>query len=122
VDAYRPEDDGETLAQAMTEGGFGSVPIVDQDRHLLGIVSEFDLLRALNEEKHLASVKASDLMTPNPITVSPETPTMDIIQSLEAKHLIRMPVVNEEGKLLGVVARRDVLQGYLNAIRVTRIF
>ena len=106
----------------MTEGGFGSVPIVDQDRHLLGIVSEFDLLRALNEEKHLASVKAGDLMTPNPITVSPETPTMDIIQSLEAKHLIRMPVVNEEGKLLGVVARRDVLQGYLNAIRVTRIF
>jgi CBS domain-containing protein len=122
VDAYRPEDDGETLAQAMTEGGFGSVPIVDQNRHLLGIVSEFDLLRALNEEKHLASVKAGDLMTPNPITVSPETPTMDIIQSLEAKHLIRMPVVNEEGKLVGVVARRDVLQGYLNAIRVTRIF
>ena len=63
-----------------------------------------------------------DLMTPNPTTVSPETPTMDIIQSLEEKHLIRMPVVNEEGKLLGVVARRDVLQGYLNAIRVTRIF
>ena len=121
VDAYRPEDDGETLAQAMTEGGFGSVPIVDQDRHLLGIVSEYDLLRALNEEKSLASVKAGDLMTPNPITVSPKTSTMDIIQSLEAKHLIRMPVVNEEGKLVGVVARRDVLLGYLNAIRVTRI-
>lgn len=122
VHAYRQEDDGETLAQAMTEGGFGSVPIVDQNRHLLGIVSEFDLLKALHEEKSLASVKAGDLMTPNPITVSPETPTMDILQLLEAKHLIRMPVVNEEGKLVGVVARRDVLQGYLNAIRVTRIF
>ena len=122
VYSYRPEDNGETLAQAMTEGGFGSVPIVDQDHHLLGIVSEFDLLRALHEEKSLASVKAGDLMTPNPVTVSPETRTMDIIQSLEARHLIRMPVVNEEGKLVGVVARRDVLQGYLNAIRVTRIF
>jgi acetoin utilization protein AcuB len=61
-------------------------------------------------------------MTPNPITVMPETPAMDIVQLLEAKHLIRMPVVNEEGQLVGVVARRDVLQGYLNAIRVTRIF
>lgn len=120
--AYQPEDDGEKLAQAMTEGGFGSVPIVDQDRHLLGIVSEFDLLRALKEEKHLASVKAGALMTPNPITVLPETPAMDIIQLLEAKHLIRMPVVNEEGQLVGVVARRDVLLGYLNAIRVTRVF
>ena len=97
VYAYQPEDDGEKLAQAMTEGGFGSVPIVDQDRHLLGIVSEFDLLRAIKEEKHLASVKAGDLMTPNPVTVLPETPAMDIIQLLEAKHLIRMPVVNEEG-------------------------
>ena len=122
VYAYQPEDDGEKLAQAMTEGGFGSVPIVDQNRHLLGIVSEFDLLRAIKEEKHLASVKAGDLMTPNPITVLPETPAMDIIQLLEAKHLIRMPVVNEEGQLVGVVARRDVLLGYLNAIRVTRVF
>ncbi len=122
VYAYRPEDDGATLAQAMTEGGFGSVPIVDQNRRLLGIVSEFDLLRALHEEKNLASVKARDLMTPNPVTVSPDTHTMDIIQSLEAKHLIRMPVVDEEGTLIGVVARRDVLQGYLNAIRVTQIF
>jgi CBS domain-containing protein len=122
VYAYQPEDDGEKLAQAMTEGGFGSVPIVDQDRHLLGIVSEFDLLRAIKEEKHLASVKAGDLMTPNPVTVLPETPAMDIIQLLEAKHLIRMPVVNEEGQLVGVVARRDVLLGYLNAIRVTRVF
>jgi len=122
VFAYQAHDDGETLAQAMAEGGFGSVPIVDQDRHLLGIVSEFDLLRALRKEKHLASVKAGDLMTPNPITVSPETLAMDIIQLLEDKHLIRMPVVNEEGQLLGVVARRDVLLGYLNAIRVTRVF
>ena len=120
--AYQTEDDGETLAQAMAEGGFGSVPIVNQNRHLLGIVSEFDLLRALKEEKHLASVKAGDMMTPNPVTVSPETPTMDIIQLLEAKHLIRMPVVNAEGQLVGVVARRDVLQGYLNAIRVTWVF
>jgi CBS domain-containing protein len=122
VFAYQAEDDGETLAQAMTEGGFGSVPIVDQKRHLLGIVSELDLLRALKEEKHLASVKAGDLMTPNPVTVSAETLAMDIIQLLEAKHLIRMPVVDEQGQLLGVVARRDVLLGYLNAIRVTRIF
>ena len=44
VYAYQREDDGETLAQAMTERGLGSVPIVNQNHHLLGIVSEFDLL------------------------------------------------------------------------------
>jgi CBS domain-containing protein len=61
-------------------------------------------------------------MTPSPVTVRPETPAMDIIDRLEGKHLIRMPVVNEEGKLLGVVARRDVLLGYLNATRPTKVF
>jgi CBS domain-containing protein len=122
VYTYHPEDSAETLAQTMTEEGFGSVPIVDHDQHLLGIVSEFDLLHAIKEKKSLFGVHASDLMTPAPVTVSPDTPAMDLIDRLEGKHLIRMPVVNEEGKLLGVVARRDVLQGYLKATKQTKMF
>lgn len=120
VYAYQPEDSAETLAQTMTEEGFGSVPIVDQHHHLLGIVSEFDLLKAIQEEKSLASVKARDLMTPSPVTIRPETPAMDIIQLLEGKHLVRMPVVNQEGQLVGIVARRDILKGYVEATREHR--
>lgn len=122
VYAYHPEDSAELLAQTMTEEGFGSVPIVDQDQHLLGIVSEYDLLHAIKEKLSLADVRASDLMTPAPVSVRPETPAMDIIERLEGKHLIRMPVVNEEGQLLGVVARRDVLLGYLKATKATKVF
>jgi len=122
VYAYHSEDKAETLAQTMTEEGFGSVPILDHDRHLLGIVSEFDLLRAIKEGKSLSSIMAGELMTPAPITVKPETPAMEIIERLEGKHLIRMPVVNEEGRLVGVVARRDILLGYLNATHSTKIF
>jgi len=122
VYAYHPEDSAETLAQTMTEEGFGSVPIVDHNQRLLGIVSEFDLLHAIKEQKSLTGVLAGDLMTPAPITVRPETPAMEIIERLEGKHLIRMPVVNEEGRLVGVVARRDVLQGYLNATHSVKTF
>jgi CBS domain-containing protein len=122
VYAYHPEDPAEQLAQTMTEEGFGSVPIVDQDQHLLGIVSEYDLLHAIKEKQTLAGVLAGDLMTSGPVSVKPETPAMDIIDRLEGKHLIRMPVVNEEGQLLGVVARRDVLLGYLKATKATKVF
>jgi CBS domain-containing protein len=122
VYAYHPEDSAETLAETMTEEGFGSVPIIDHDQHLLGIVSEFDLLHAIKEKQSLSGVHAGDLMTPAPVTVRPETSAMDIIDRLEGKHLIRMPVVNEEGKLLGVVARRDVLLGYLKATKPTKVF
>ena len=122
VYTYHPDDSAETLAQTMTEEGFGSVPIVDHDQHLLGIVSEFDLLHAIKEKKSLSGVPASALMTPAPVTVKPETPAMEIIDRLEGRHLIRMPVVDEEGKLLGVVARRDVLLGYLKATKPTKVF
>ena len=119
---YQTEDTGETLAQVMTEGGFGSVPVLDKDRRLIGIVTEFDLLKTLMEEKSLSDVNAGELMTPTPITVGPNTPTMEIIRLLEEKHLIRLPVVDEEGKLLGVVSRRDILQGYLKATTPTKVF
>ena len=116
------ENTGESIAQVLTEHGFGSVPVVDKNHQLLGIVSEFDLLKVLMEDKALSDVTAGQIMTPNPITVSPEAPAMDIINILETKHLIRLPVVNGDGKLVGIVARRDILQGYLSATRPTKVF
>ena len=119
---FHKENNGESIAQTMAEHGFGSVPVLDQNHHLLGIVTEYDLLKVLMEDKSLSDVTAEQMMTPNPITVSPDTSAMDIINLLEGKHLIRMPVVDEDGKLMGVVARRDVLQGYLSATRPTKVF
>jgi CBS domain-containing protein len=42
---------------------------------------------------------------------------MEIIQLLQSKHLIRVAVVDAEGKLVGIVARRDILLGYLRATK-----
>ncbi len=106
----------------MTEHGFGSVPVVDEKHRLIGIVSEFDLLKVLMEDKPLSEVTAGEIMTPNPMTVAPEITAMDIIRLLEEKHLIRLPVVDEKGKLVGIVARRDILQGYLSVTRPTKVF
>ena len=119
---YHTENSAESIAQVMCEHGFGSVPVLDKNHRLIGIVSEFDLLKALMEDKALSQVTAGEIMTPNPITVAPDTPAMDIINLLEGRHLIRLPVVDQEGKLLGVVARRDILQGYLSATRPTKVF
>jgi CBS domain-containing protein len=122
VFAYQLDDTGDTLANVMTEYGFGSVPVIDDHRRVLGIVTEFDLLKILLEERELTDVKASDLMTPSPITVFPDTPAMDIIRLLEERHLIRMPVVDQNNILKGIVSRRDVLQGFVNATRKSPVF
>lgn len=113
VSYYHVDDSGERLAGAMTDGGFGSVPILEKDYKVIGIVSEYDLLKAIMEGKELAKVTAREIMTKNPITVNQDTPATEIMRLLQEKHLIRMPVVDDEGKLAGVVSRRDILEGYL---------
>ena len=113
VSYYHVDDSGERLAGAMTDGGFGSVPILENDYKVIGIVSEYDLLKAIMEGKELAKVTAREIMTKNPITVNQDTPATEILRLLQEKHLIRMPVVDDEGKLAGVVSRRDILEGYL---------
>ncbi len=102
----------EILASYMMEG-FGSVPIVDAKDKLLGIVSEFDLLAALRKGKKLEDVTAGDVLTPNPISVTKDTDVMTLVDVLQNNHLIRVPVLDNVGKLIGIVARRDLLRGYL---------
>ncbi|MDH5585400.1 MAG: CBS domain-containing protein [Nitrospirota bacterium] len=118
VTSYRVEDTLDRLAGAMSEGGFGSVPILAKDGKLVGIVSEFDLLKVIEEGKELDKVTAGEIMVKDPITVSRNTLSMEIIQLLQERHFIRTPVVDADGKLEGVVSRRDIIQGYLRANKV----
>ena len=117
VSYYHAEDTGDRLAGAITEGGFGSVPILAGDGKVLGIVTEFDLLKAIKEGKELWKVTAGEIMTKGAISVTQDTLAMEIIQLLQGKHLIRVAVVDAEGKLVGVVSRRDILIGYLKATK-----
>ena len=117
VSYYHAEDTGDKLAGAITEGGFGSVPILTGDGKLLGIVTEFDLLKAIKEGKELWKVTAGEIMTKGAISVTQDTLAMEIIQLLQSKHLIRVAVVDAEGKLVGVVSRRDILTAYLRATK-----
>ena len=117
VSYYSIEDTGDKLAGAITEGGFGSVPILASDRKVMGIVSEFDLLEAITNGKELSRVTAGEIMTREINSVTPDTPVLKIIQLLQSKHLIRIPVVDVNGVLAGIVARRDILLGYLRATK-----
>jgi len=117
VSYYSVEDTGDKLAGAITEGGFGSVPILASDRKVMGIVSEFDLLEAIANGKELSRVTAGEIMTREINSVTPDTPVLEIIQLLQSKHLIRIPVVDVNGVLAGIVARRDILLGYLRATK-----
>jgi CBS domain-containing protein len=106
---------GDVLASLMIEG-FGGVPIVDGNQRLLGIVTEFDLLAVLDSGKKLSDISAGQIMTRETISVTPHTDIRTLIYVLQTNHAIRVPVVdNKDGKLLGIVARRDILLGYVSS-------
>ena len=56
----------------------------------------------------------SDIMTKEVVTTTEDTLSMNLIHLLQERHLIRVPVVRE-GKLIGMVARRDVVFAYVKA-------
>ena len=105
---------GDVLASMMIEG-FGGVPIVDDAHRLVGLVTEFDLLAALDSGTRLDDLAAHDVMTCEPLRVTPHTDVRTVMHVLQTNHFIRVPVVDGEGTLVGIVARRDVLRGYLSS-------
>ena len=105
---------GDVIASLMTEG-FGTVPVVDNENKLLGIVSEHDLLAAMDDGHKLGAVVAGDIMAVNPYSIHPEATLPTLVHVLRASDLIRVPVVDAKDKLVGIIARRDVLRAYLAA-------
>ena len=105
---------GDVIASLMIEG-FGAVPVVDKKRTLAGIVSEHDLLAAIDDGHSLGTVTAGEIMTGNPYSIRPETNLGTLVHVLRASDLVRVPVVDAKNRLVGIIARRDVLRTYLSA-------
>lgn len=119
VQSARLKTKGDVIASLMIEG-FGCVPVVDGVKKLVGVVSEHDLLRAMDEGQGLGTVTATDVMTANPYSVRPETTLGTLVHVLRASDLVRVPVVDAKDKLVGIIARRDVLRTYLGGGKAAR--
>ena len=109
-----PQDTALDVANKLYEWNCGAVPVVEEDKTLVGIVSEFDLLQLIEAEKDLGAIHVADIMTKEVVTIKEDLSFVDTLKLLQNHHLIRVPVVRGE-KVIGVVARRDVLMGYIKA-------
>ena len=99
---------GRDLAVLFLSGSFSGLPVIDHAGRLVGMVSEFDLLKALLDKKDLHAVKAEDLMSPIPLCVEEDMAVEEVIKIMIESRVIRLPVVRNE-RLVGVIARADVL-------------
>ena len=106
----------EQISSRLLAGEFNGVPVVDDNGAVIGIVTALDILRAIQGGKKLNTMLARDIMTPNPSTVKKDTPIEEIVRILVEKEIVLVPVVedNNNNKLIGVVARLDILREKLN--------
>jgi CBS domain-containing protein len=113
----QPTDSALTAAHKLYEGSCGSVPVVDNDHALLGLVSEYDLLCLMEAEKDLRNIPVSEIMIREVVTITEDTPFLDILRLLQKDHLLRLPVLSGR-TLKGILARRDIVLGYIKATDV----
>lgn len=106
--------DASTIAHMMTHRNFGSLPVVDEDGTLVGVVTEYDLLQAMIEGRDLRKILATEIMSAHPVTVTEDQTLAQVADLFQDRYLTRVPVVRNN-KLVGILARRDLLYGYMKA-------
>jgi CBS domain-containing protein len=119
------------LVRLIEENRVSAIPIVDRTGVPIGIVSEADLL--LKEQRHelesghnlvhprkrrdhrakAAGNVASELMTSPPITITSAASLSDAARLMQERNVRRLIVVDERGRIAGIVSRRDLLQVFL---------
>ncbi|MET7402424.1 CBS domain-containing protein [Dactylosporangium sp. NPDC005572] len=119
------------LVDLLVEHGVSALPVVGDDRQVLGVVSEADLLHKVEfngadvharlferRRDRVAKGKAGgetagQLMTTPAVTVPADVTLTRAAQVMEQHRVKRLPVVDDDGNLVGIVARRDLLRRYL---------
>ncbi|MCX3288904.1 CBS domain-containing protein [Streptomyces nigra] len=131
----RRETSFKDLARLLDRHRISGLPVVDHDDKVVGVVSETDLIRrqaaqatrgrvrrfrkaALRRSTRHATTAArtttaEELMSTPAITVHPEQRVADAARVMERHHVDRLPVVDEEDRLIGIVTRRDLLRVFL---------
>ena len=104
-------NDSATMQEAlleMTSKRLGCVGIIDNQQHLLGIITDGDLRRYLSAD--VLDKKATDVMTKNPKTIAPDILVAEAVNILNTKKITQLFVVNEDNIPLGIIHLHDCLQ------------
>ena len=103
-----PETTALEVTMKIISSGLAAMPVVDDDRNLLGVVSENAILDAIKEERDLEGIQASALMVPAPSIAEATTSTQDVI-SLLLKSCCSVVAVVKDGKYVGVISRHMMM-------------
>jgi len=104
-----PDASIKDVARKMRTERVGSILVVDEEGKLRGIITERDLVFACSEGWNPEVKQAWEIMTEDPITVKPDEDIVTIIKKMRDANIRHIPVVDDNGKPLGMISARDIL-------------
>lgn len=114
----------EQAARVLSEKGVSGLPVVGEERHVVGVISEGDLLCTTGMERRRGilsfivgeppkcelNARVKDFMSKPPLVVRPATDIREAARILDEKRMKRLPVVDEKGRLVGIISRADIVR------------
>ena len=126
VITVQPNDTLRTAQERMAACACRRLPVVDEDRRLVGIITDRDVRLALNSPLVLRERWQDDMlvtqttievcMTPDPITIAPDAPLADVVDVLLEHKISGLPVVEQE-RLVGIITVTDLLIAFRDSLR-----
>ncbi len=118
------------VVKKMADNKISGLPVIKDDQTVSGVISEKDFLKRMNDNNEPSFMRvilqclettgciatgfknliAADIMSSPCITIQPQTPLMEIANLMDQKNINRVPVTDSKLKLVGIIARSDIVQ------------
>lgn len=120
------------IAEQLDFAGISAMPVLNDEADVVGVVSETDLLHKITyqdepdewprllrrhrtDRAKAEGLIARDVMTAPAVTIGPDASVVEAAQLMEKRNVERLPVVNDTGKLLGIVSRGDLVRLFVRS-------
>ena len=115
--------------ELLAQNKIRHLPIIDKDRRLIGIITDRDIRSALpynsltdhsseKENERISKFKVKDIMTKDPISISPTYTIQDALLLIQNSKVGALPVVDDDLKLKGIISVRDLLRAFINVLGI----
>ena len=112
-----PDTTVKEAVKQMVKKNVGSILIVENDK-LVGIFTERDLMKMVAENKPVYTA-IGDVMTRDPVSLKPDDPLSKAALIMSERGFRHIPIVDDEGKLVGIVSSRDISRVFYEAVEAS---
>ena len=98
-------------ARLMWESDVGVVPVLDDEQHLTGMLTDRDVcLAAYTQGKRLDEIVTAEVMSPRPIACHAEDEPEKVLAKMRDHQVRRLPVIDDEGRVVGIISIADLVR------------